>query len=296
VSGVYPDPLPAKAKAQLVSLGVQVLLNTKVTGIDVQGVQLGDVGFETSTVIWAAGVQASSVDNTAGWEADRAGGVIVQTDLSVPGQSSVFVIGDQAAVTDDNGVRVPGLAPAALRMGKHTAKNILADLANAERTPVRHRDHGSMATIGRARAVAQTSRFTLSGMVAWVFIHIATLITFRNRVVVLVKWAWDWAASDRSSRLIWETKPSARKNDGDDVQREGGPQSVAHATVKFSPSSPISTCAARMSSARTRGPDARAPDPQPNCSRWQRIIIRTARHCHTDSCRMTQNSLLHDGL
>ncbi|MFT6234501.1 MAG: NADH dehydrogenase, partial [Myxococcota bacterium] len=118
MSGVYPDPLPAKAKAQLVSLGVQVLLNTKVTGIDVQGVQLGDVGFETSTVIWAAGVQASSVDNTAGWEADRAGGVIVQTDLSVPGQSSVFVIGDQAAVTDDNGVRVPGLAPAALRMGK----------------------------------------------------------------------------------------------------------------------------------------------------------------------------------
>jgi len=212
VLGAYDDPLPVKACKQLQSLGVEVRFESLVTGVDAHGVTLADGWrIEAATVIWAAGVQGSSVGADAGWERHRSGRVPVQPDLTVPGHDNVFVIGDQALVDGPDGP-VPGVAPAALQMGKHAGAVIRAALAGKDRPAFRYTDRGSMATIGRARAIAQTGPFKLSGFIAWlawVFIHILFLITFRNRVVVMLKWAWAWLMADRSSRLVWETEPHA---------------------------------------------------------------------------------------
>jgi NADH dehydrogenase len=200
----YPEDLSAKAKAQLESLGVQVWPGHVVTGIDAGGVTVGADRIAARTVIWGAGVRASPLAATLGVPLDRHGRVRVNPDLTVPGHACVFVIGDLAALEQD-GRPVPGVAPAAIQMGHHAAGNIRRALRGDTLSPFRYRDKGSLATIGRSRAVGLVGRLHLTGVVAWMawlLIHIFFLIGFRNRLVVLFTWTWAYLTWQRGARLI----------------------------------------------------------------------------------------------
>ncbi len=202
----YHPTLRARALEQLVSLGVEVQLGARVTDIDADGVSIGDQRISSRTVLWAAGVRGAPLAASLGAPLDRAGRVIVGPDGALPGHPEVFVVGDLAAMTDANGRAVPGVAPAATQMGDFVAACIDADLAGQPRGTFRYHDKGSMATIGRSRAIVEIGRLRLSGLFAWwlwVFVHIAFLIAFRNRLLVLTKWAWAWLRYDRAARLIW---------------------------------------------------------------------------------------------
>lgn len=192
----YVPSLSASAQRQLEDLGVEVHTSSLVSDIDERGVTLASgQRIEAATVLWAAGVQASPVGSMVG-EVDRAGRVKVEADLSVPGRPEVFVVGDLAAVDG-----VPGVAPAAMQMGRHVGRI----LRTGEREPFRYRDKGSLATIGRARAVADIKGFRFGGFLAWLAwlaIHIFYLIGFRNRVLVLVGWAWHYLTFRRGARII----------------------------------------------------------------------------------------------
>lgn len=192
----YPESLSASAQRQLEDLGVEVRTECLVSEIDKEGVTLSSgERINAGTVLWAAGVQASSLGSMLG-EVDRAGRVLVEPDLSVPGRPEVFVAGDLAAVEG-----VPGVAPAAIQMGKHAGKVI----ASGERRPFRYRDKGSLATIGRARAVADVRGLRFSGFLAWtawLVIHIFYLIGFRNRFFVFASWAWLYVTFRRGARII----------------------------------------------------------------------------------------------
>jgi len=197
---VYPPDLSAKAEQQLRDLGVEVITKGMVTGVDDQSVKIGDMTIATRTVLWAAGVQASPLGRTLGAPVDRAGRVVVNEDLSLPGHPEVFVIGDLAAVP-----RVPGVAPAAIQEGTHAAKNILRMIRGQPAQPFHYWDKGSLATIGRAAAVADLGRLHISGFpawFAWLAIHIFFLIGFRNRVLVILQWAWAYLTYQRGARLI----------------------------------------------------------------------------------------------
>ncbi|MEA2342898.1 MAG: hypothetical protein QOF63_1067 [Thermoanaerobaculia bacterium] len=201
----YPPPLSAKAADQLRNLGVEVVTNAEVTRINEHAVCVGETTIPTRTILWAAGVQASPLAKSLGVPLDRAGRVLVEPDLSIPGHPEVFVIGDLAAVKNDDGSLVPGVAPAAIQEGTHTAKNI-ARIVNGQPTiPFRYWDKGSLATIGRAAGVADFGRLRLSGFMAWaawLAVHIFFLIGFRNRVLVILQWAWAYLTYQRGARLI----------------------------------------------------------------------------------------------
>ncbi|MGD2043333.1 MAG: NAD(P)/FAD-dependent oxidoreductase [Acidimicrobiia bacterium] len=192
----YVASLSASAQRQLEDLGVEVRTDCLVTHIDTVGVVLSTgERIEAGTVLWAAGVQASSVGAMVG-EVDPVGRVIVEEDLSVPGRPEVFVVGDLAHVDG-----VPGVAPAAMQMGRHVARVIEA----GERRPFRYSDKGSLATIGRARAVADIKGVRFGGFLAWfawLAIHIFYLIGFRNRFFVLAGWAWHYLTFRRGARII----------------------------------------------------------------------------------------------
>lgn len=198
---VYPEPLSLKAKRQLETLGVEVLTGSLVDSIDGSGVTLGDGSrIESETVLWAAGVKASQLGELLGAPLDRAGRVEVESDLSIPGSLNVFVIGDLATVPG-----VPGVAPAAMQMGRHVARLIRSDLSGKARKPFEYRNKGSLATIGRARGVADFGTIRFSGFLAWVAwlaVHIFYLIGFRNRVLVLISWAWSYVSFRRGARII----------------------------------------------------------------------------------------------
>jgi NADH dehydrogenase len=196
----YTPDLSEKARLQLERLGVTVWLGKLVTGVDGDGVTLGAERLEAKTVLWAAGVASSPLGRSLGAEVDRAGRVKVAPDLSVPGHPEVFVVGDLALVPG-----VPGIAPAAKQMGRHAALNIRKDLEKKNRLPFRYRDYGQLATIGRNRAVAMFGRLHLSGYPAWLtwlVAHIYFLIDFRNRLAVLIDWAWSYWTYDRYARII----------------------------------------------------------------------------------------------
>jgi len=200
----YPDELSEKAKLQLEALGVQVWTASPVTEVDGEGVQVGGDRIASRTVVWAAGVAASPLARSLGAPLDRAGRVPVLPDLSVPGHPSVLVIGDLACLEQD-GRPIPGVAPAAIQMGVHAARNVLHALRGEPLAPFRYRDKGQLATIGRRRAVAVLGAVRLSGLVAWLAwlgIHVFFLIGFRNRFVVMFTWAWAYLTYDRSARLI----------------------------------------------------------------------------------------------
>jgi NADH dehydrogenase len=207
----FPEDLSARAARQLEALGVQVWTGAAVTGVDAEGVSLGRDRLAARTVVWAAGVTASPLGRTLGVPVDRAGRVLVQPDLSVPGHPEVLVVGDLAALTQD-GRPVPGVAPAAMQMGRHAALSIRQTIAGEPRSPFRYVDKGSLATIGRSSGVALFGRLKLSGFVAWAAwlgIHIFFLIGFRNRFVVLFTWAWAYLTYERSARLILERRAAS---------------------------------------------------------------------------------------
>jgi NADH dehydrogenase len=200
----YPPELSAKAERQLRELGVEVRTNALVTRIDEHGVMLDGDRIAAATVLWAAGVQASPLGRMLGAPVDKAGRVLVTPTLNLPGHDDVFVVGDLARLEID-GQLVPGLAPTAIQEGRHAARNVLRLIEGGRPEPFRYVDKGSMATIGRARAVAVVFGAKLSGFVAWLmwlFIHILYLIGFRSRLLVLIEWAWAYLTWQRGTRLI----------------------------------------------------------------------------------------------
>ncbi|HEU5059254.1 MAG TPA: NAD(P)/FAD-dependent oxidoreductase [Kofleriaceae bacterium] len=201
----YPEDLSRAAERQLRKLGVTVRTGSLVTDIDEHGVTLKDgERIPSRTVLWAAGVAASPVARTLGAPLDRAGRIEVLPDLTVPGHPEIFVAGDLAALRCD-GVPVPGVAPAAIQEGKHAAKNIRRAMAGQPLEPFRYRDKGSLATIGRAAAVASFKRVKLTGFLAWWAwwaIHVFFLIGFRSRLLVMFSWAWSYLTFQRGARLI----------------------------------------------------------------------------------------------
>lgn len=201
----FPEDLSERARRQLQKLGVEVSTGVAVTAINRAGYQLGDDFIPARTVVWAAGVAASPLARSLDVPLDRAGRVIVQPDLSVPGHPEIFVGGDLASVQSD-GRPVPGVAPAAKQMGRHIAAMIRARLAGRPATPFRYKDYGNLATIGRMAAVVHFGRLKLSGLLAWWFwlaAHVFFLIGFRNRVVVLLNWAWAYWSYQRGARIIF---------------------------------------------------------------------------------------------
>jgi NADH dehydrogenase len=200
----YTELSSRRAHRQLERLGVEVRTDALVTRIEDDTVCVGEEAIAAGNVYWAAGVAASSLGARLGVPLDRAGRVLVEPDGSVPGHPEIFVIGDLASITSD-GKPVPGVAQGAMQMGKHAARSVRNDLAGKPRTAFRYLDKGSLATIGRAAAVAEIFGVKLSGFVAWivwVFIHILYLIGFRNRILVMIQWAWAYLSYQRGIRLI----------------------------------------------------------------------------------------------
>ena len=200
----YPPRLSERARRQLERLGVTVWLGRLVTGIDGEGVQLGADRVAARTVVWAAGVAASPIGASFGAPLDRAGRVVVGEDLAIPGHPEVMVIGDLASLPWHT-PPVPGTAPAAKQMGRLAALNVLNSLRNKQSRPFRYKDVGMLATIGRNSAVAVFGRLQLSGYPAWLLwllAHIYFLIGFRNRIVVLIEWAWAYWTFERNARIV----------------------------------------------------------------------------------------------
>jgi len=200
----YAPDLSERARVQLERMGVTVWLGRQVTGIDAQGVQLGGDRLEAKTVVWCAGVAASPLGATLGTPLGRGGRVIAEPDLSVPGHPEIQVVGDLALLPDHQ-PPVPGVAPAAKQMGRHAARNIIATLAGRPTRPFRYRDYGQLATIGRSSAVAMFGKVHIWGWLAWVAwltAHIYFLIGFRNRLVVLIDWAWAYWTFERAARVV----------------------------------------------------------------------------------------------
>jgi NADH dehydrogenase len=201
----FPETLRAAARRSLVRLGVEVRENATVTNVEEGCVWLGGERIEAGTVMWAAGVTASPLGKTLGVPTDRAGRVMVQPDLSIPGHQDVFVVGDLAILKDAAGQPLPGVAQVAMQQATHAARGIVRTLSGRARKPFRYRNLGNMATIGRNAAVADLNWLRASGFPAWVLwltIHIFWLIGFRNRLIVLVQWASAYLTYQRSVRLI----------------------------------------------------------------------------------------------
>jgi NADH dehydrogenase len=201
----FPEDLRQAAMRDLQRLGVTVRTNSIVTDVSPGVVSVGSESIRAETVLWAAGVSASPLGAALGAPLDRAGRVKVLPDLTIPGAPNVFVIGDLANLAGDDGRQLPGVAQVAIQMGRHAVHNILRAIEHQPLRPFHYRDLGNMATIGRASAIADFGRFRLSGLMgwlAWLFVHILNLIGFRNRLVVLVQWAWAYFTYQRGIRLI----------------------------------------------------------------------------------------------
>lgn len=209
----YSEDLSRSAEEQLRGLGVEVHTSTMVTNVELAAVHMGTTRLPAAVILWAAGVAASPLGKRLGAPVDRAGRVLVNADLSVPGHPEVFVIGDLAALKDKNGQLVPGVASAAIQQGKATARNIANDLQGKPRRDFHYVNKGSLATIGRAAAIAEFGKIHISGFIAWLswlFVHIFFLIGFRNRILVMIQWAWSYFTYERGAQLITgdQTLPS----------------------------------------------------------------------------------------
>lgn len=207
VLGTFSEESSRRAEQQLQELGVEVHTNSMVTAVERGRIRVGDEWIAADVTLWATGVAASPLGKQVGARTDRAGRVSVERDLSAPGHREVFVIGDMSSLTDANGIQVPGLAAAAMQQGKTAAENILRDLRSEPRIQFRYRNRGTMATIGRHRAVAEFGKRKLSGYVAWLLwsvVHVFLLIGFRNRVTVMAQWVWAYFTRGGSSPLITE--------------------------------------------------------------------------------------------
>lgn len=205
ILAAFPPSLAAAAESSLRRLGVEVRTNATVKQIERGAVDLGGERIEAGAIVWAAGVAASPLGRSLGAPLDRAGRVVVEADLSIPGHPEVFVIGDLAAFLHQGGKPLPGVAPVAIQEGRWAAENILGAMKGRPSRPFRYRSLGNLATIGRAAAVADFGRIRLSGglaWLAWLFVHIAKLIGFRSRLLVMTQWAWAYFTYQRSARLI----------------------------------------------------------------------------------------------
>ncbi|HTK37307.1 MAG TPA: NAD(P)/FAD-dependent oxidoreductase [Pyrinomonadaceae bacterium] len=205
ILGTYPKDLSESAKLQLESLGVEVRLNSFVSDIQNGQIKVGDEWIKCDVVLWATGVAASHLGKELGVEIDRSGRVFVNPDLTIKDDKNIFVIGDMASLKQENGEPVPGLAPAAIQEGGAAAANILNDLNNRPRKDFKYVDKGTLATIGRRRAIADIHGWKFSGLIAWFMwlgLHIVLLIGFRNRFYVLFEWFWAYLTRERSARLI----------------------------------------------------------------------------------------------
>lgn len=202
----YPEDLSASAQRQLESMGVEVRTNAMVTNIEEGMVSIGKEKIPAAVILWGAGVSASPLGKMLGVPTDKAGRVIVQPDLTVPGHPEVFVVGDLASAKRRNGQPVPGVAPAAIQMGNFAAKQIKRSLAGKSREHFEYWDKGSLATIGRSHAIADfPGKIHISGYLAWLswlFVHLFFLIGFRNRFFVLIEWAWAYITYNHGARLI----------------------------------------------------------------------------------------------
>ena len=201
----YAPDLSRSAVRQLHKLGVEVRVSAMVTNIEPGVVWIGEERIPAAVILWAAGVAASSLGKQLDAPLDRAGRVLVNRDLSIPNHPEVFVIGDLASLKDEAGNLLPGVAPVALQEGRAVSKNIARDLENTARKDFHYVDKGSLATIGRAAAVAQIRGLHISGYfawLAWLFVHVFFLIGFRNRLIVLIQWAWSYITYERGARLI----------------------------------------------------------------------------------------------
>jgi NADH dehydrogenase len=202
----FEPPLSARAQAQLQDLGVEVRTGVRVESIDAAGVRVGGETLHAGTVLWGAGVRPSPLTAALGAPLDRGGRVVVGPDCAVPGHPEVFVVGDMASFTPE-GARtpLPGISPVAIQQARLVARNILDEVRGLPRQPFRYFDKGFMATIGRARAVAQLGRLRMSGLLAWlmwVFVHLWYLVGFRNRVAVFTNWIWAYVISRHGARVI----------------------------------------------------------------------------------------------
>jgi NADH dehydrogenase len=210
----FDESLASRTVRDLEELGAQVWTSSLVTKVDANGVEVGEERIRAATVLWAAGVEAATLGRKLGIEVDRAGRIVVSSDLTIPGQPNVFVAGDQAHCKDEAGKPLPGVAPVAMQQGRYIARTIRGDLAGKPREPFRYFDKGQMATIGRSRAIAQTGKLKVTGLFAWVvwlLVHIYYLTGFKNRIFVVMNWAWSYLAFRRGARLIvekeWRLKP-----------------------------------------------------------------------------------------
>ena len=204
----FPEDLAAHATQDLKDLGVEVMVNSAVTGVDPDGVRIGAEKIRARTAFWAAGNKASPVGGFLGAPLDRAGRIQVNPDLSVPGHPEIFVVGDLAALVQD-GRQVPGVGPAAIQEGASAGKNIVRDLRKQPRKNFRYRNKGDLATIGRSRAIADLGWIRFSGRFAWffwLFVHIMYLVGFRNRLSVLFEWAYAYFTYQHGARLITDTE------------------------------------------------------------------------------------------
>jgi NADH dehydrogenase len=205
---MYPEKLANIAKKDLEKLGVQVITDKRVTNITDEGVQVGEIFYPCKNIIWAAGNQASPLLKTLDVPLDGAGRVLVEPDLTIPGHPEIFVIGDAAATMGKDGKPVPGVAPVAIQEGKYVASIIKKQLPKEKRSPFVYFDKGSLATIGKGKAIAWVGKLQLSGILAWFmwcFVHIAYLIGFRNRLSVMIEWFIFYLTGQRGARLIYSS-------------------------------------------------------------------------------------------
>jgi len=223
------DPrLSVRAERQLRELGIDVRTGVAVTELSTDFVQIGSERIHARTILWAAGVRASRLAADLGVPVDKGGRIWVEEDLSVPDRPEVFVVGDLIAKTQD-GKPLPGVAQLAVQSGRHAARNVLCSVRGRPRAPFRYVDKGSMATIGRNKAVAQIGRFHFSGVLAWwlwLTVHLMSLVEFRRRVVVFFEWGWQYLSWQRSSRVILEVPvapadPSVSSHEPQRVLRTG---------------------------------------------------------------------------
>lgn len=211
----FPDDLSRKAQQSLEGLGVEVRLGTPVTGIDGESVSIGTERIPARTVFWAAGNEASPLGRMLGGETDRAGRVKVAKDLSVPAHPEIFVVGDLCWTERADGRPVPAVAPTAVQTGRHAARMVCRSIEGAAREPFSYFHKGDLATIGRHKAVAAFGKLHFGGYTAWflwLFVHLMYLVGFRNRLSVLIQWAWAYFAFQRGVRLIVGTQRDADRS------------------------------------------------------------------------------------
>jgi NADH dehydrogenase len=205
VLATFPEPLREAARHDLERLGVDVRTSTPVTRVGPAIVETSSGSIAAETILWAAGVAASPLGATLGAPIDRAGRVLVNPDLSIPGHPEVFVIGDLATLKGPDGKPYPGVAQVAIQMGAHAVKNIQRSIEGQPMRPFAYHDFGNLATIGRAAAVGDLGWLQLHGLIGWIFwlfVHIFNLIGFRNRILVMIQWAWAYVTYQRAVRLI----------------------------------------------------------------------------------------------